>query len=54
VLEVDGKMLAQSHAIARFVAKKHGLAGKDAWEAALCDQFVDATVDLLQHYRSMR
>jgi glutathione S-transferase len=52
-LEVNGKTLAQSHAIHRYIAKMHGLAGKDAWEAALCDQFVDATGDLLQHYRSM-
>nr|QST14961.1 GSTsigma1b protein [Diaphanosoma celebensis] len=46
VLEVDGKMLAQSHTIARYLAKKHGLAGKDEWEQAEADMYVDCLADL--------
>ena len=33
-LEVDGKPLAQSAAIARFAARKNGLTGKDDFENA--------------------
>ncbi|CAG0918809.1 unnamed protein product [Notodromas monacha] len=54
VLEVDGKLLAQSHTIARYLANAHGLAGKNSWESALCDQYVDAIIDLTMHYRTMR
>jgi len=41
VLEVDGKKLPQSVAIGRFLARRHGLAGKDAWEEAEADAVVD-------------
>uniref|UniRef100_A0A914CUF9 glutathione transferase n=1 Tax=Acrobeloides nanus TaxID=290746 RepID=A0A914CUF9_9BILA len=41
ILEVDGKPLAQSFAIARFLAKKHGFAGKDDWESAQLDAIAD-------------
>ena len=35
VLVIDGtKMLAQSVAIGRYIARHHGLAGKDDWEQA--------------------
>ena len=46
-LEVDGKMLAQSHSIARYLARKFNLAGKDDWEEALADMYVDNINDLL-------
>ena len=49
VLEVDGKLLSQSNSIARYVANKFGLTGNNAWDAAVCDQWVDALVDVLQH-----
>uniref|UniRef100_A0A914V2A0 glutathione transferase n=1 Tax=Plectus sambesii TaxID=2011161 RepID=A0A914V2A0_9BILA len=47
VLEVDGKVLAQSFAIGRFLAKKFGLAGKDDWEAAQADMYIYGLEDVL-------
>ena len=47
VLEVDGKMLAQSHTIARYLARQHGLAGKDDWEQGLADMYADNIGDLM-------
>jgi len=38
VLEVDGKMLAQTSAIERYAAKLAGLAPSDPWEAAKVDE----------------
>ncbi|XP_066156820.1 glutathione S-transferase-like isoform X1 [Euwallacea fornicatus] len=46
VLEIDGKQVAQSNAIARYLAHKFGLAGKDEWEALQCDVLVDTLGDL--------
>jgi len=46
LLEVDGKVISQSRAIARFIAREHGLAGKNNVEAALADGIVDAVYDL--------
>nr|CAD7455969.1 unnamed protein product [Timema tahoe] len=48
VLEVDGKVVGQSMAIARYLAKEFGLAGKDAWENLQCDMLVDTLSDLRQ------
>ncbi|XP_012276764.1 glutathione S-transferase [Orussus abietinus] len=48
VLEIDGKPIAQSNAVARYLARKHGLAGKDEWESMLCDVLVDTLGDLKQ------
>jgi hypothetical protein len=47
ILEVDGQVLAQSNAIARYLARKHGLAGKDEWEQAQADMYADNINDLL-------
>ncbi|CAJ0581573.1 unnamed protein product, partial [Mesorhabditis spiculigera] len=44
-LEVDGKLLAQSKAINRYLAKKFGFAGKDDWESAQIDAWVDQLND---------
>lgn len=46
VLEVDGKHLAQSHTIARYLARQHGLAGKTEWEKAQADMYIDCIYDL--------
>merc|ERR1712170_105456 len=45
--EDDGKMLSQSMAIARYLAKKHNLAGANAWESAQCDMVIDCVGDML-------
>ncbi|KFM81966.1 Glutathione S-transferase 1, partial [Stegodyphus mimosarum] len=41
VLEVDGKIIAQHQSICRFIARQHGLAGKNEIEFALCDLVMD-------------
>ncbi|XP_061427182.1 hematopoietic prostaglandin D synthase [Lethenteron reissneri] len=41
VLEVDGKILSQSFAIARFLAREAGVAGKTSLEQAQADMLVD-------------
>ncbi|XP_014214032.1 glutathione S-transferase-like [Copidosoma floridanum] len=48
VLEVDGQRVAQSNAIARYLARKYGLVGADEWEAMQCDVLVDSLGDLRQ------
>ncbi|RCN48920.1 glutathione S-transferase protein [Ancylostoma caninum] len=51
VLEVDGKQLAQSFAIARFLARKFGLAGKCPFEEALVDSIADQYKDFINEVR---
>ena len=46
VLEFQGRMLTESAAIARFLARRHGLVGRDDFEAALIDAAVDTMSDL--------
>lgn len=46
VLEIDGKKVNQSTAICRYLAKQHGLAGKDDWENLEIDVAVDNIHDL--------
>jgi len=46
VLEVDGRRVAQSNGINRYVGKLAGLYPKDAWQAALCDEAMDAVEDI--------
>lgn len=45
-LEVDGKLITQSNAINRYVGKLAGLYPKDDWQAALCDEVMDAAEDI--------
>lgn len=46
-LEVDGEVLTQSNAINRFVGKLAGLYPEDAWQAARCDEVMDAVEDIV-------
>ncbi len=46
VLEVDGQTVAQSNAINRYVGKLAGLYPSDPWQAALCDEAMEAVEDI--------
>jgi prostaglandin-H2 D-isomerase / glutathione transferase len=46
VLEADGKVITQSNTINRYVGKLAGLYPKDDWQAALCDETMDAVEDI--------
>lgn len=46
VLEVDGQTLAQSNAINRYVGKLADLYPTDPWQAALCDEVMEAVEDI--------
>ena len=50
-MEYDGKMLCESIAICRFLAKENGLTGPDNWTAAEADMVVDSIMDMT--YRGM-
>jgi len=47
VLLADGKTLTQSNAINRYVGKLTGLYPSDFWQAALCDETMDAVEDVV-------
>merc|ERR1711936_574670 len=47
LLEWDGTCIAQSMAVARFLAREVGLAGRDNMKAAQIDEIIDAVNDLL-------
>jgi glutathione S-transferase len=46
VLEVDGLIVAQSNAINRYVGKLTDLYPSDPWQAALCDETLEAVEDI--------
>lgn len=48
VMEIDGKVVNQSLAISRYLAKKAGLVGSDEWESLLIDVAVDNINDMRQ------
>jgi len=48
VLQDGGKVLAQSGSIQRYLAKKLDLAGSDDFEAAKCDEMIEAMTDVRQ------
>uniref|UniRef100_A0A0M3HSZ2 glutathione transferase n=1 Tax=Ascaris lumbricoides TaxID=6252 RepID=A0A0M3HSZ2_ASCLU len=45
ILEVNGEMISQSHAICRYLAHQFGLAGKTPMEEALIDSIADGHKD---------
>jgi glutathione S-transferase len=47
VLEIDGQTLAQSNAINRYVGQLTNLYPSDPWQAALCDEAMEATEDVI-------
>lgn len=47
ILEIDDKVLNQTTAIARYLSKKAGLAGRDDWESLLIDMAVDNFNDFI-------
>lgn len=52
VLEVDGRRVHQSISMARYVAKRVGLAGDSDWESLIIDTAVDTVNDFrLSKYR---
>jgi len=51
VLEIDGHMLGESKAIARYLAREFQLAGKNNLEAAKADMLVDGVDDVAAHIR---
>ena len=53
VLEVDGKTIGQSMTIARFLARRYNLAGKNDLEEAEADMLVDSMTDTLEGKRSL-
>jgi glutathione S-transferase len=46
LLEKDGEILAQSNAINRYVGKLANLYPPDPWQAALCDEIMEAVEDI--------
>lgn len=46
VVEVDGKVVAQSNSLNRYVGKLSGLYPKDDWQALLCDEVMDAAEEI--------
>jgi len=53
ILEMNGVHLAQTQTIARFLARKFNLTGANDWEAAKCDEVVDAAQDLGMLYKDV-
>lgn len=46
VLEIEGRTVAQSNGINRYVGKLVGLYPADPWQAALCDEAMDVVEDV--------
>jgi glutathione S-transferase len=46
VLEADGRALTQSNAINRYIGRMANLYPSDPWQAALCDEVMDAVEDI--------
>merc|ERR1711915_292409 len=53
ILEIDGEVIGQSMACARFLARKYNLAGQTSMEMAQVDEIVDVIQDLLNAWYSL-
>lgn len=51
-LDVDGKSLAQSNTISRYVGRLTGLYPEDPWQAALCDEMLDVVEEMWVRFGS--
>jgi len=52
ILEIDGKIqITQSHAIAKYIARKYNLDGANDFESAKCDEYVGVAQDLRNEWR---
>uniref|UniRef100_A0A915D826 glutathione transferase n=1 Tax=Ditylenchus dipsaci TaxID=166011 RepID=A0A915D826_9BILA len=51
VLKVESHTLSESYAIARFLARRFGLAGKTDWEKARADEIADYHKDVVKDFR---
>jgi glutathione S-transferase len=54
VLEVDGKLVAQSHAIERFLAGRFNLLGDSDTQAADIDAVTEAFIDIKESYKAAK
>lgn len=48
------KTLAQTITICRYLGREFNLVGKDTWEAAKCDEYVDAINDLFNGMENLK
>jgi len=53
VLEVDGRVLGQSMAIYRYLARETGFAGKNSFEAAQIDAIADTITEIFSKFASL-
>lgn len=51
LLEVDGKVMCQSYAISRYLAREFGFCSDNAWENARMDMIVDCLEDFFKKGR---
>lgn len=51
ILEIDGKLLPESGAIYRFLARRYNLMGKDEFEAACVDAIMDQYKDFFEEHK---
>ncbi|KAL5014957.1 hypothetical protein ScPMuIL_009227 [Solemya velum] len=53
VLEIDGRKLSQSTAIARYIGRQCGLMGKTGWEQAQIDCVLDTCAEITIQYQAL-
>ena len=50
ILEVDGRIIGQSLAIARYVARECGLAGSNSIDTAVADSIAESAVEIRENH----